>query len=65
VLVKSWIENRNERMTKNPKMELNPTEVMTPIGADQDAFRVSSERWADASKPVRVYWLMRAPHAAT
>lgn len=41
--------------TKKPKREENPTEETTPIGADQDAFRVSSDRWADASKPVSVY----------
>jgi len=45
---------RKLRTTKKPKMEENPTELMTPIGALQDAFRVSSERWAEASKPVSV-----------
>jgi len=51
-------------MTKNPKRALKPTEDITPMGADQDALRVSSERWADASKPVSVYWDMSAPQHA-
>lgn len=40
-------------------------DVRTPIGALHDAFRVSSDRWALASKPVIVYWLMRMPMQAT
>ena len=59
------MEKRKERITKKPKREEKPTEEMTPIGADQEALRVSSERCAEASKPVSVYWDMRAPHAAT
>lgn len=52
-------------MTKNPKRDEKPTEEITPIGADQEALRVSSERWAEASKPVSVYWDMSAPQHAT
>ena len=51
--------------TKKPKMAEKPTEVRTPRGALQEALRVSSDRWAEASKPVMVYWLMRTPHTAT
>ena len=39
-------------MSKNPKIEETPTDVRTPIGALHDARRVSSERCAEASKPV-------------
>lgn len=49
---KSWIEKRKDKRTRSPKIALNPTEEITPIGADQDAFRVSSDRCAEASKPV-------------
>lgn len=52
-------------MRKNPKIEEQTIEVRTPIGADHDAFRVSSERWAEASYPVIVYWLIRMPIQAT
>ena len=55
VVSKSWIENRNAIRTKNPNRELNPTLETTPIGALQLAFFVSSERCAEASKPVKVY----------
>jgi len=64
VSAKFWMLNRKLRMTKNPKRALKPTEDMTPMGADQDALRVSSERWAEASKPVSVYWDMSAPQHA-
>ncbi len=52
-------------MRKKPKTEEQMMEVSTPRGALQDAFRVSSLRWALASKPVIVYWLMRIPIQAT
>ena len=65
VLSKSWIENRKLKITKKPNREENPTDEMTPIGADHEALRVSSDRCAEASNPVRVYWLMRAPQHAT
>jgi hypothetical protein len=55
VVPKSWMEKRKLRMTKNPKRAEKPTELITPIGADQEALRVSSDRWADASNPVSVY----------
>lgn len=51
--------------TKKPKREEKPTDETTPMGADQEAFLVSSERWAEASKPVSVYCDIKAPHAAT
>jgi len=35
------------------------------MGALQEALRVSSERWAEASKPVIVYWDIRMPMHAT
>jgi hypothetical protein len=65
VLSKSWIEKRKLKITKKPNREENPTDEITPIGADHEALRVSSDRWAEASNPVRVYWLMRAPQHAT
>lgn len=37
---------------KNPKMADTPTDVNTPSGAFHAALFVSSERWAEASKPV-------------
>jgi hypothetical protein len=62
---KSWMENKRQSSRKKPKMADTPIDVNTPIGADQEALRVSSERWADASKPVIVYWLNRTPQIAT
>jgi hypothetical protein len=44
VFSKSWMLKRKLRMTKRPKRAENPTELMTPIGALQEALRVSSER---------------------
>lgn len=41
---KSWIEKRKASMMKNPNSDENPTEEMTPMGADQDAFLVSSDK---------------------
>lgn len=64
VFSKFWIENRRDRSTKKPNRAEKPTEVMTPMGALQDALRVSSERCADASKPVKVYCDMSAPQHA-
>ena len=55
VLSKSWIEKRNERITNNPNKAENP------IGADHDAFLVSLDKCANASKPVSVYCDMSAP----
>ena len=65
VFWKFWMLNRKLRRTKRPKRAEKPTEEMTPIGADQEAFLVSSERWAEASKPVKVYCDMSAPQQAT
>jgi len=65
VLAKSWMEKRKASKTKKPKRAEKPTEEITPRGADHDAFRVSSERCAEASKPVSVYWAMRTPQHAT
>jgi hypothetical protein len=53
-LSKDWMLKRKDRMTNQPKMALKPTLETTPMGADQDALRVSSDRWAEASKPVSV-----------
>ena len=55
VLAKFWMEKSNARIRKKPKSEETPMEVITPIGALHDALRVSSERCAEASKPVSVY----------
>ncbi len=33
-----------------------------PLAAALDADAVSSERWAEASKPVIVYWVSRNPN---
>ena len=52
-------------MRKKPKRDETPMDIRTPRGAFQEAFCVSSERWAEASKPVMVYWLIRTPQAAT
>lgn len=41
---KSWMEKRKASMMKNPNNDENPTLEITPIGALQDALRVSSER---------------------
>jgi hypothetical protein len=49
------MEKRKERMTKNPNKAEKPTDEMTPRGALQEAFRVSSDKCADASNPVSVY----------
>ena len=65
VVSKFWMEKRSETMRKNPKTKETLILIMTPMGALQAAFLVSSERWAEASKPVMVYWLMRMPQQAT
>jgi hypothetical protein len=52
-------------MTNKPKRALKPTELITPMGALQEALCVSSERWAEASKPVSVYCATKAPQQAT
>lgn len=44
-------EVSRERRGRTPKTADIATEVSTPMGADRDALVVSSERWADASKP--------------
>ena len=36
-----------------------------PLAAAIDAVEVSSERWADASKPVIVYCVSRKPNGTT
>lgn len=46
-------------------MDEKPTEEITPIGALHDAFLVSSDKCAEASKPVKVYCDIRAPQHAT
>lgn len=43
-----------ERITKKPKRADTPIDIKTPIGALHEALRVSSDRWADASKPVQI-----------
>lgn len=65
VVAKSWIENRRHRIRKKPNTAEQMIDVRTPIGALQDAFRVSSDRCAEASKPVIVYWLIKMPMQAT
>lgn len=65
VLSKSWMEKRSETRRKKPKTAEMPTDIKTPSGAFQAALFVSSERWAEASKPVIVYWAIRIPHTAT
>ena len=44
VLLKSCTENRRHKMRKKPNTEEQMIDVSTPIGALQDAFRVSSDR---------------------
>lgn len=61
---KFWIEKRKASKTNRPNIALKPTLDMTPIGALQSACRVSSERWAEASKPVSVYCDISEPHTA-
>ena len=36
-----------------------------PLAAAIDADEVSSERWAQASKPVIVYWVSKKPKGTT
>src|SRR3954454_7060458 len=52
------------RRTK-PKMTDTKTEVHMPTATSRDALWVSSAVWADASKPVIVYWAMRSPRPNT
>ena len=62
---KSCIENRRHKIRNHPKIDEKMMEERTPIGALHDAFRVSSDRCALASKPVMVYWLIKIPIHAT
>lgn len=55
VLSKSWMEKRRHMRRKKPKIAEQLIDIMIPSGALQDAFRVSSDRCAEASKPVMVY----------
>lgn len=64
VLVKSWMLKRKESRTKSPKREEKPTDEITPIGALQLAFLVSSDKCAEASNPVNVYCDIKAPQHA-
>ncbi len=47
-------ESTYERITKKPKRAETPIDIKTPRGALHEALRVSSDRWADASKPVQI-----------
>lgn len=49
VVSKFWMEKRREMMRKKPKTAETPIDIKTPSGALQDAFMVSSDRWAEAS----------------
>lgn len=50
---------------KKPKTADTPTDMSTPSGAFQAALFVSSDKWAEASKPVMVYCAIKIPHTAT
>jgi hypothetical protein len=45
----------------NPKMTDATTDMYIPTAAERDASRVSSAKWAEASKPVIVYCAIRRP----
>ncbi len=45
----------------NPKMTETTTDMYIPTAAVREAFRVSSARCADASKPVIVYCAISSP----
>ncbi len=59
------MEKRREIRRKKPKMAETPTDISTPRGAFHAALWVSSDRWAEASKPVMVYCAIKIPHTAT
>ena len=61
---KSWMLKRKESSTKSPNRDEKPTDEMTPIGALQLAFLVSSDKCAEASNPVNVYCDIKAPQQA-
>ena len=48
-----------------PKITDTTTENTMPRGAEVSASCVSSDMWADASYPVRVYCALRSPINAT
>src|SRR5687768_3799475 len=48
-----------------PKITDATTDMYIPTAADREAWRVSSATWADASKPVIVYWAISNPVSAT
>jgi hypothetical protein len=50
---------------KKPKKTEATTDMYMPTAADRDAWFVSSAMWAEASKPVMVYWAIRSPVAKT
>ncbi len=52
-------------MNGKSKMAETPTDMRTPTGAFHAALLVSSDKWAEASKPVTVYCAIRIPHTAT
>lgn len=55
------MEKSNETIRKNPKIDEIPTDIRTPSGAFQDALLVSSDKCADASKPVRSLQISGCP----
>lgn len=65
VLAKSWMQKRSDTRRKKPKTADTPTDMSTPSGAFQAALFVSSDKWAEASKPVMVYCAIKIPHTAT
>ena len=65
VVAKSWMQKRRETSRKKPKTADTPTLMRTPSGAFQAALFVSSDKWAEASKPVMVYCAIKIPHTAT
>ena len=44
-----------------PKITEATTDMYIPTAAERDALCVSSATWADASKPVIVYWAISRP----
>ena len=65
VFGKSWMEKRRDSIRKKPNTPDTPTDISTPRGAFHEALFVSSDKWAEASYPVTVYWAIKIPQTAT
>ena len=60
-----WTAKRKESSRSQPPMAEYTMERQMPLAAELPAECVSSDRWAEASYPVMVYCVSRAPMGRT